>query len=186
MIKKGSYGYIRTARIRKTLLALVLTGAAALVYLGARHYLQTSKNIFTIMAALMCLPAGRAILDAVMFFRAPCCSPGAMREIEEKIGKTPGAYELYLTTYEKNFALSHVCVASGSVLALTEDPACDQAGGQAHIRRSMETEGFRGYTVKIFSDRKKYLQRLSDISAKEQERDPHADGILRLLKQIAL
>ncbi len=186
MIKKGSYGYIRSCRIRKTVLALLLTAAAALVYFGARYHFQTSKNIFTIMAALMCLPAGRAILDVVMFFRAPFCSEEAMEEIEERIGKAPGAYDLYLTTYEKNFSLSHACVSSGSVLALTEDSRCDIAGAQAHIRRSMETDGIKGYTIKVFSDRAKYLQRLSDISAKDLPKDPHADRILNLLKQISL
>lgn len=134
----------------------------------------------------MCLPAGRAIVDVVMFFKAPCCSEEAMKEIEACIGKTPGAYDLYLTTYQKNFSLSHVCVASGSVLALTEDPSCDISQGQAHIRRSMETDGFRGYTIKIFSDRSRYVQRLKDISGKDGPVDPHAGGILSLLKQISL
>jgi hypothetical protein len=50
----------------------------------------------------------------------------------------------------------------------------------------METDGFKGYTVKIFSDRAKYLQRLSDITQKDLPKDPHADGILTLLKQISL
>lgn len=186
MVKKGNYGYIRSSRIRKILLALILTAAAALTYFGARWHFQTSKNIFTIMAALMCLPAGRAILDVIMFFRAPCCSEEAMKEIEARIGNTPGAYDLYLTTYQKNFSLSHVCVSSGSVLGLTEDPSCDVSEGQAHIRRSMEKDGFKGYTIKIFSDRSKYVQRLEDISKKDAPRDPHAGGILSLLKQISL
>ncbi len=186
MNKKGSYGYIRAARKQKILLSALLIAATAIVYFGARAYLGTPKNVFTIMAALMCLPTGRAILDAVMFFRAPCCSGEAMQEIEKYIGDTPGAYDLYLTSYQKNYSLSHACVAGGAVLALTEDPSCQTGEGQAHIRKMMETEGYKGYTIKIFEDRDKYIGRLKEIREKGGEKDPHAGGILKLLKQISL
>ena len=186
MNKKGNYGYIRASRIWKTILSIILIAATALVYFGARAHFGSPKNVFTIMAALMCLPAGRAILDAVMFFRAPCCSEEAMQEIEKYIGSTPGAYDLYLTSYQKNYALSHACVAKRAVLALTEDPACQAGEGQAHIRKMMETDGYKDYTIKIFNDREKYIQRLKDIQEKGGEKELHAGAILTLLKQISL
>ena len=166
--KKGEYGYIAGSRIVWSALTLLMLAAVFAMYFVPKAYYGTNRNLFTILAALMCLPAGKMAVRVIMLFRAATCGGQTRHRIEETLAAmdTPpaAAYELYMTSYEKNFALSHAAASDSCVIALTEDAACDTAAGEAHIRAMLENSGLHGYTVKIFRDPGQYTTRLSRLA----------------------
>ena len=70
-------------------------------------------------------------VDTIMCFLASGCSDDAHERIEAALHAAPGdypvSYDLYLTGYQKNFALSHAAVCDGAICALTETDKCDMA-----------------------------------------------------------
>ena len=54
-----------------------------------------------------------------MFMRAGCCSEAAKEIIDPHVGKLTGGYDLFMTSYDKNFPLSHAVFAAKCVCALT-------------------------------------------------------------------
>lgn len=185
-MKKGNFGYIASRRKVKLVLCALLLAIVLIMYFGARAYFHTNRNLFTIFAALCCLPLGKQIVSAIMFFRARGCSESAHRIIEEHAGSLNAAYDLYLTSYDKNFQLSHAVVSGKSVCALTEDPKCDTKAGQSHILTMMKNDGYKGYTVKIFTDPDGYVKRLDEMRQGGDEAAQGSRKVLELLKAISL
>lgn len=185
---KGQFGYLKAQKNKY--IWIVSLGLAAVfgIFFTARFALGTNQNIFSIVAALLCFPVARAAVNLVMLCRAKTCSRKAYDAISPHTDGLAGAYDLYLTTYDKNFALSHAAVCGKSVIAYTEDPACAQKAGEDHIRRSMQKSGFHGYGVKIFDHLGPYLDRMDMLRENgETDAEKKADGeILQLLEQIAL
>ena len=147
----------------------------------------TQKNVFSIIAALGCLPTGWSAVNMIMFLKAKGCSEDDHREIEAHRGGLLINYDHVITSYDKNFAISHAVCAGRSVCALTEDPECDIKSGELHIRTMLENDGFKGYTVKIFKNQDNYTQRLDDLNRLEDSKERKSiQGVLDLLKSISL
>ncbi len=185
--KKGTYGYIKRGRVRLGLITALLLAAVLGMYFGARWYFGTNKNIFTILAALCCIGVGKFAVDFVMFMRAGGCSEKARDIIELHAGRLEGAYDLFMTSYDKNFSISHAVCAGKSVCAFTEDARIDVKAGEMHIRTMLENDGFKGYTVKIFRNLDNYTGRLDDLNRLQDNREKKSViGVMNLLKSISL
>ena len=157
------------------------------LYFGAQRYFGTNRNVFTIIAALMCIGVGKCAVDFMMFMRAGYCSSGAREAIALHAGRLTGAYDLFMTSYDKNFALSHAACAGKTVCALTEDEKCDVRSGEMHIRTMLENDGFKGYTVKIFRNTDNYIGRLDDLNRLQDNRERKStQAVMDLLKSISL
>ena len=105
---KGTFGYLKKRRIRSLIRSAFELAAVLAIYFTAWAILKDNKNVFTIMAALLCIPTGKSIVDTIMCFLATGCSDDAHARIEEVLAAAPGtfpaSYDLYLTGYQKNFA----------------------------------------------------------------------------------
>ena len=122
-----------------------------------------------------------------MFMRAGYCSGSAEESIALHIGRLKGAYDLYMTSYDKNFALSHAVCSSKTVCALTEDSKCDVKAGEMHIRTMLENDGFKGYTVKIFRNLDKYIERLDELNQTIDGKETKSiQGVMNLLESISM
>jgi len=174
MIKKGSFGYIGKTRKWKILIVVLLFAADMAMFLTAKAYFGTVKNLFSVFAALICLPIAKSAVSMIMFLRAKGCSPEAEVQIRRHIGELQGAYDLYMTSYSKNFQISHLTAACRNVAAYTESPDCDGKAGEEHIARMLAENGMRGYSVKIFFNLQKYLERLDSLN-KLQETEGKQD-----------
>ena len=119
--------------------------------------------------------------------RAGCCTKSAMENIELHLGKLPGLYDLYLTTYNKDFQISHIVVSGLQVCGFTQTKNCDVRAAEQHIQTMLEHDGYVGYTVHIYKSLDQYLDCLDAL---EQIRDPKehksSKGVTDLLLSISL
>ena len=123
----------------------------------------------------------------MVFCRAGCCSASARESIILHLGRLTGRYDLFMTTYDKNFSISHVVCAGKSVCALTEDMKCDTKAGELHIRTMLENDSFKGYTVKILRNLDNYLERLDELNLIYDAKDQKGiNGVMDLLESISL
>lgn len=169
MVKKGSFGYIRNRQKINVVVSVIALAFLITVFLLARWHYETNRNVFTILVALGCLPTGTEIVHTIMMVRAKGCSQDAQRMIRKHVGRLQNAYDLYMTSYEQNFQISHICVASGTVAALTEDRKLNPKAAENHLRQMMEDNGFHNYAIKVFRSRERYLTRMdqmNDLSGK--------------------
>lgn len=185
-IEKGDYGYFRNQRQKKLIIMVLLYAMTLVMYFGAKAYFGTNRNLFTILAVLVVLPAAKYTVQFIMLVRAGECSSGVRDEVEQHIGHLSGAYDLYFTSEKKNYNICHLAVSGGSIAAYTEDPKCDCRAGEQHLRRMMTGNGIHGYQIRIFTDFSSYLTRLDQLNELEAANGGAQEKLLQFFYQISL
>lgn len=185
-IEKGDYGYFRNQRQKKLIIMVLLYAMTLVMYFGAKAYFGTNRNLFTILAVLVVLPAAKYTVQFIMLVRAGECSSGVRDEVEQHIGHLSGAYDLYFTSEKKNYNICHLAVSGGSIAAYTEDPKCDCRAGEQHLRRMMTGNGIHGYQIRIFTDFSSYLNRLDQLNELEATNGGAQEKLLQFFYQISL
>lgn len=187
-ISKGDYGYLRYSRTKMIVITAVMLAVALAIYFGAYAYFKTNQNLFTILAVLIMLPAAKMAVSMIMFINA-CrtpCSAEAHTAIASRVNGMANAYELYMTSDKENYPISHVTIAYGSVIGLTESDKCNANNAQNHIRRMMQSNGLHGYAVKVFTSLDHYVERLEALHALDAANSGQDAEVLQLLEQISL
>ncbi len=184
--KKGSYGYISYAKkksVAQTILFFVLSFA---IYALGYFSTGTNKNLLTIVAVLGLLPSCKSAVNMIMFLKASGCSAAAHEAIAPFDDSLYGFYDLYFTSYQKNFPISHLVLCGNVICAYTEKEKCDCAAGEKHLQEMLTQEGIKSVSVKIFNRLDKYVDRLGQLSETGHEAHPRHDDIVKLLLAITL
>lgn len=192
-VQKGCYGYISYQK-KMSAVRTVLFFALSLAIYGIGIYSTGSnKNLLTIIAVLGCLPACKSAVNAIMFFRAEGCSQAAYEKISAAYEKTAsggdkltGFYDMYFTSYKKNFPLSHMVLKGNVICGYTESSKCDCRAGEKHLEQMLQQDGYKHMTIKIFDNLDKYIDRLGQLSKLETEESRNRQGMIQMFYSISL
>lgn len=172
-MKKGSFGYLQKKRVFSLVKSILFLAAVLIIYFTALHHFQTNKNIFSIIAAVGALPTGRSIVETVMCYRARSASDRVRQKVEEipGISSCYSLYDLYLTSYERAYSLSHAAIGNGLLVGLTEaqDTDCRLCG--QHICDMAAKEGIEGFKADIYRDLDEYAAALKDLIRNKEKPD---------------
>lgn len=183
---KGSFGYIQN-RKRFTAVRTVLYFALSIsLYVAGYVTTGSNKNLLTIVAVLGCLPSCKSAVNFIIFLRAKGCSQELRDAVKKFDTELTSFYDLYFTSYQKNYQVSHMVVKGNVLCGITESEKCDVNEAQKHLEQMLLQEGIKNMTVKIFSDRRKYIDRLSQLTELETEENKNRDEIVNLLYFISL
>lgn len=178
-MKKGSFGYIQKKRVFSLVKSILFLCAVLAIYFAALRHYHTNRNVFSILAAVGALPTGRSIVETIMCFRAGSAS----EKVRETVEKIPGigscltAYDLYMTSYERAFSVSHITVGKGLVTGLSEDSNLDCGLCEQHITGMLSKEGLSGYRVQITKDPDQYAQALRELVSSCGEKEEGEETI---------
>lgn len=180
---KGTYGYLRKKRMRVLIQTIILFCIPLTLLIAGIVQTGSKKNLLTIVAVLGMLPACKSAVELIMLIKASkdTCSLKAKEEIEAAKGSLQGMYDLYFTSYQKNFPISHMVVLGKNICGYTENLKCDMGAGEAHLSAMLKQDGYTDMTVKIFSDLTKYCERLKQLNVLEQEKTVKKDEEVRAL-----
>ena len=186
MIKKGEFGYISFQRKWTVIRTILFFAICALVF--AVGYITTGsrKNLLTIVSILGCLPACKSFVNVCMFYRAKGCSQKAYEAISPIAKELYGLYDLYMTSYNSSYAISHLVISGSSIVALSEDSDCVTGDAEKHIQEHLKQDGVKNMTVKVFDNLGKYTDRLTQIDKLEVKPLANQDSIMEMLISISL
>lgn len=187
LVPKGSYGYIANRKKYTALRTLLFFSISAALYISGIIRTGSNKNLLTIVAVLGCLPACKSAVNFILFLRAKGCS-STLHEKVAAYGDDAMTvfYDMYFTSYQKNYPISHMALKGGMLCGITEDPSCSCREAEKHLEQMFVQEGIRNVTVNIFSQDDKYIDRLSRLT--DMQADDHKDreGIINLLYDISI
>ena len=169
---KGEWGYTdahKRSQILKTFLFFLIP--IAIFVLG---YVTTGtrRNYFTILAIVGCLPACKEMVNVLMFWKRRSMPKELYEEIELHAGKLTRAYELVLTTYEKNYPVHSLVIRGNEIAGYTTMKSTDLKPLQEHVVKMLKENGISGAHVHIFPDLKVYLDRVDVLAEREPEEIP--------------
>lgn len=185
-VKKGSYGYIAYQKKASVIRTVIFFALSLAIYGIGIYSTGSNKNLLTIVAVLGLLPACKSAVNAIMFLKAYGCSEDAWEKISAYDDKLTGFYDMYFTSYQKNFPLSHMVYKGNVICAYTESGKCDCNAGEKHLEQMLIQDGCKNMTVKIFNHLEKYLDRLGQLSELDVEESKNRDDIIRLFYSISL
>lgn len=178
---KGNYGYIKAKRNRVVIQTIVFFAISLAIFIAGYVTTGTRKNLLTVVAVLGCLPACKSLVNMIMFIRAKGCSPNAMETIKPFEGHLIGMYDMFFTSYQKNFAISHMVVEDKIILAYTEDEKLDYKACREHLNTMLRQGGIKDMTITVTSDLNKYCEQLKNLNDRNQENNPEKDDEVRII-----
>ena len=185
-IIKGNYGYIAYQK-KVSVIRTVLFFALSLSLYGLGIYSTGSnKNLLTIVAVLGLLPSCKSAVNAVMFLKAGACSEKAREKISFYDDKLTGFYDMYFTSYQKNFPISHMVLKGNMICAYTESEKCDIKAGEEHLDHLLKQDGFKNMTIKIFDNLDKYIDRLGQLVELDIEENKHRNDMIQMFYSVSL
>lgn len=146
----------------------------------------TKTNLLTIVAVLGCLPACKSAVIMFMYLKAKSCSGECYEKLQPYVGNTLMLYDLYLTSYEKNYQISAMAVKNSSLCGYTEDGKCDLTAGEKHISEILKQDGYEGLTIKLFSNFSKFTDRLLQMESLSDKSEKKEVAIAEIIKSISL
>jgi len=186
IIRKGSYGYIENRKVVTVLRTLLFFVVCVGLYVMGYLTTGSSKNLLTVVSILGCLPACKSMVNFILFMRAKGCSESLKEDVCGYDGKLATFYDLYFTSYQKNYPVSHMALKGNVLCGITENPKCDCNEAGKHIEQMLAQEGIKNVTVKIFSQREKYIDRLSQLIESDAVNHKSRDEIINLLYSISI
>lgn len=178
---KGNYGYL-TAKRRQVLLRTILFfGISLALFIAGYATTGTRKNLLTVVAVLGCLPACKSMVQLIMLFRAKGCGEEAHRALAPLEGRLIGMYDLYFTSYQKNFAISHMVVDGKVILGYAQKGDCELKACEEHLQTMLRQGGFKDMTIKLSDDIEKYAQQLMNLNQMDRMGSPEKEDEVRVL-----
>ena len=173
---KGDFGYIEYRKkitIIRTAVCLVITVAIFVIGLVING---TQKNVFSIIAALGCLPTGWSAVNMIMFIRAKGCSESDHSQIEAHRGNLLVYYDLVITSYDKNYNVAASTVLDKNICCYCSDKSVDTEDIEKHIKKMMAQSGYSSYSIKVFDKLDSFIGRLDQLEKLRDEKniDPQA------------
>lgn len=178
---KGTFGYLRRKRSFVLIRTIIYFAIALALFFAGLITTGTRKNLLTIVAVLGLLPASKSLVNLIMYIKATGCSPAAKDTIEKAEGTLIGMYDMYFTSYKKNFAVSHMVVEGKNICGYTEIPSFDSKACEEHLTQMLKQGGHKDMTIKIFSDINKYCERLKQLNGLEHDKTTERDDEVRIV-----
>lgn len=175
-VAKGQYGYLKKQKIWSTARTFILFALSLSIFAIGVKSTGSKENLLTVVAVLGCLPAGRSAVNMIMFWRARGCSEGARAKIGTVSGGMIQLYDMFFTSYTKNFPVSHMVIQNHVVCGYGEGPKADSQGCEKHLNTYLKQGGCKGVTVKIFVDLEKYCEGLDNLKKQTEIGLPREEG----------
>lgn len=182
---KGTRNYLNSQKRYEIARTILYFGMSISLFISGWILVKTKVNLLTIVAVLGCLPASKSAVDMIMYLRYHSCSPVTADEIELHSHGLKMLYDMVFTSYEKNFQVSHLVVKGNTLCGYTQAGQFDEKAFNKHITGVLRTDGFKDIKVKIFTDLKKYTDRLDQLKSLETD-ETNTQGILNTLKSVSL
>lgn len=182
---KGTKNYLKTQRIYeiiRTILFFSISGA-----LFAAGWISTGSrmNLLTVVAVLGILPASKALVSVIMFCRYQSLSEDASKKIESHASELTCLYDMVFTGREKNFPVGHMTIKGNTVCGYTEQAKFEEQAFYQHLDQLLKVDSFKNVNVKVFTDLKKYVDRLDQMQQLSCD-ETNTKGIADTLKSVSL
>lgn len=182
---KGEFLYFQKKKKSEIIKTVLMFGISAALYLAGYITTGSNKNYLTIVAILGCLPASKSAVSMIMYLRAKGCPEKVYEVINGKFGNETGAYNLYFTSYDKNFDICHVFVKGMTVIGYTENTKIVESAFEEHIKTVLNRDAITGVNIKLYKDLQKYVTRIEQMQNLENEKSREKD-IMKTLFAVSL
>lgn len=182
---KGQRNYLDSQKRYEILRTVIYFAISLSLFIAGWVHTGKRENLLTVVAVLGCLPACKSVVDMIMFLRFKSCNAENADKIEAHNEGLNGLFDVVFTTYDKNFVIDHITVRGNTLCGFTQSNKFDEQAFYKHLDTMLKKDNFKEITIKIFTDIKKYTERLEQMKELPEEENTTA-GIIATIKSISL
>lgn len=171
-IRKGQFGYTVSHRKKQTIKFLLYVTMTLAVFLLGLAVTKRKENLLSVVAIVGVLPCTKELIGVIMSLKRKPMPEELFLKISEKAAGLVQIYELLFTTSETAYPVEAVIIEGRDVICYTLDPKCDTAALQKHLARLLNANDYKE-NVKVFTDFKKFTDRIGDLARREKEDIPY-------------
>lgn len=161
---KGSYEYANYKKKVDVVVMIVLFALALGIFCIGYFSTGTKANLLSVIAVLGLLPACKQVVAVIMSMRVKACDIDTKEKLDSHLGELFGMYNLYFTSYDKNFALTHLVVMDKQIICLASDKNFKEKEFIEHLSELILKEGVKDSFLKVFTDVERYVNRLDELN----------------------
>ena len=181
---KGEHGYLGYQKKKVIIVTIIYYVISLAVFALGYYSTHTKANLLTVVAVLGLLPASKSTVSAIMYIRTPKYSEDTFKTISSCVKSLPAVYDLYLTSYQKNYPINCFVAKDSNLMGYTEFSDVDVSGCEEHIKGILAQNSIKNVNLKIFTDKKKFMERINQLQDMENSsKDLH---LLELMLDISL
>lgn len=163
-IEKGQAGYLTAQRKKLGYQTLIRFGVVILILAAGYIKTHTRLNIFTVVAALGCLPASKMLVEFITIFPYKTIDKKIADEISEKSSLLTTAYDLVITSREKIMPINAIVISNHTVFGYAKNPKTNPDEAAAYIKKVLSENKYPKTTVKVFSEYVPFLSRAEGLN----------------------
>ncbi len=182
---KGQRGYLDTQKVYEIIRTILYFSFSLSIFFIGWYHTRTRSNLLSILAVLCLLPASKSAVNMIMFLRYKSCDRENADLIDAESGEMNGLYDCVFTSYEKNYSIAHLVVKGSTICGFSENKEFDEQSFDKHLNDILAKENYKNVSIKIFNDRKKYLERLQQLKTLDVD-ETYTSGILETIKNVIL
>lgn len=178
---KGSFEYLKKKKRNAIIRTAIYFLISVSIFIAGYLTTKTRANLLTIVAVLGCLPACKSAVNMIMLIRAKGCSHEAYEKIHPLEGRLIGMYDMFFTSYQKNFPISHMVVDQKVIFCYAENEKLDADAFKEHLNTMLKQGGFKDYTITVTKDIQKYCEQLMNLNQEKGTEHPEKEDEVRIL-----
>ena len=182
---KGTRNYLNTQKKYELLRTILYFAIPISLFIAGIVQTGSRVNLLSIVAVLGLLPASKSLVSAIMFLRFHSLIGDVAEQAEAAAGDLQTLYDCVFTSYKKNFVVGHLAVRGNTVCGYSENSNFEENDFYKHISDILKLDGHKEVTVKVFTDLKKYTERLAQMSSLEENQERTA-AVIATLKSVIL
>ena len=114
-VTKGCFGYLKIQKKKEIIRTIFYFALSISIFLMGYVSTGSKLNLLTVVAVLGCLPASKSAVSMIMYIKAGQCSQECYEQLKPYTDGTFMLYDLYLTSYQKNFQISAMAIKNNTV-----------------------------------------------------------------------
>lgn len=163
-VQVGQYGYLKQQKLLNMVKIILCVIIGVIIY-GVGMYLNkgNSKNVGTVLAILMALPAAKEFTELVVVFPFHDVEKSRYEKIKAQCHQDATFMTgLVITSEKKIMNLDFLVEWEGNVIGLTGSKEKEVPYVNDYITKGVRNWGF-DYHVKIFGDEKSFLKAMASL-----------------------
>lgn len=183
---KGKENYLNSQKKYELLRTLFYFAISISLFAGGWIQTGSRTNLLSVVAILGCLPASKSAVNTIMFFRYHSAEEEDVINIRAHKGNLSELYDCVFTSYKSNFVVAHLVVKDHTICGYSENKSFDESAFVSHLHDILQLDGHKDVTIKIFTDIRKYTDRLDQMNSLEEKNPERTAAIIETLKNVML
>lgn len=167
-VNKGQFEYIKKKKIQRAIICAISYLMIAAIFLTGYLTTGSRNNILTVAAILSALPAAKFTVSLLMLLPHRSQTREAYEEVKKLSGGAIFYTDVLISTEKKILPTDFVAIRNGTVCGYASHPKYDPAYAQDYLVSMYKRNGLKP-NIKIFTDKNKFLKRVSELAAMPED-----------------